>query len=687
MSTCTKWVDTFVITCTNWSQQLDYQCTSWADEGSSQCSNWADEGSSQCTSWEKCHWYTPWNCIAGFFCRAWYWVAKWVCKAWYWVSKWVCKAFAWVVKAACVAYSWAFQLVCVAWDTVRCLLLNLTKALGSLVGRKRRAEQPRIEHVFVLMLENRSFDHMLGFSGITGVDPFGDPTTFNSGFDPSTTSNVNPVTGLPVLVSTPADFQLKDVDRDPGHEFEDTLVQLCGEGAVYTPALGGYPPVDNSGFIQSYVDAGSSTPERVMRCYTPEQLPVINALAREFAVCDQWFSSLPGPTWPNRFFLLAGTSGGLDGSPDKWDVVSSTTVDGYRFQNGNVFDLLDANCIPWRIFEGDDFPVSFAMKGMNLNWLQGRFTDFDDFADEVNAATFSEKFVFIEPKYGSHEFDVTGPGDFTCGNSMHPLDDVIRGERLIKQVYETIRNSPHWEHSLLLITFDEHGGFFDHVRPGPAVPPGDLETAAYKQHGFKFDQLGVRVPALVVSPYTQRGVIDHTMYDHTSMLATVEHLFGMGHLTDRDQEANDFLHLLPLSLPRTDAPTTLPPVAVNHHPLPCDDEDASDEPVDILLLRRSELRIARARGVYRDRPVDRYPLTRTQVGFMQVALLKVMQTAEHPERDEWFDDYKAIRTGVDAALFMTEAKLKVRHGIDIKRLGRDARPKGRRPRRPGRRGE
>jgi len=672
MSTCTKWVDTLVITCKNWSQQLDYECTSWADEGSNQCSEWADEGSSQCTSWEECHWYTPWNCIAGFFCRAWYWVAKWVCLAWYWVSKWVCKAFAWIAKAVCVLFAWVMQLVCVAWDTVRCFLLGVARALGSLFGRGRRV-RPRIEHVFVLMLENRSFDHMLGFSGITGVDPFGDPTIFNAGFDPSTTSNINPVTGLPVLVSAPADFQLKDVDEDPGHEFENTLVALCGSGAVYTPVLGGYPAVDNSGFIQNYLDNGSPTPERIMRCYDPRQLPVINALAREFAVCDQWFSSLPGPTWPNRFFLLAATSGGLDGSPDKWDVVTSTAVEGYRFQNGNVFDLLDANCIPWRIFEGDDFPVSFAMKGMNLNWLQGRFKDFDDFASEVNKATFSEKFVFIEPKYGSHKFDVTGPGDFTCGNSMHPLDDVIRGERLIKTVYETIRNSPHWEHSLLLITFDEHGGFYDHVRPGPAMPPNDLETASYVQHAFKFDQLGVRVPALVISPYTQRGVIDHTTYDHTSMLATVERLFGMGHLTDRDADANDFLHLLPRSVPRTDAPSTLPPVAVNPNPLPCDDEDDGGDTVDGLLLRRSELRIARTRGVYRDRRVDQYRLTRTQIGFLQVALLKVMQTAEHPEREQWFEDYKAIETGVDAAIFMAEAKLKVRHGIDIKRMGRDGR--------------
>ncbi len=677
MSTCTKWVDTLVITCKNWSSKLDHECTSWADEGSDACSDWADEGSSQCTSWKKCHWYTPWNCIAGFFCRAWYWVAKWVCKAWYWVAKWVCKAFAWVVKAICVMFSWVLQLVCVAWDTLRCALLALASLFGRLLGR-RGTPPPRIEHVFVLMLENRSFDHMLGFSGITGTDPDGNPTAFNAGFDPNTTSNIDPLTHAAVKVSSPADFQLKGTDEDPGHEFEQVLVSLCGKTAVYNPVPGGYPAIDNSGFIQNYLDNGSATPGRIMHCFDPAQLPVLSALAREFAVCDQWFSSLPGPTWPNRFFLLAASSGGLDGSPGKLDVVSSTTVEGYRFENGNVFDLLDAHCIPWRIFEGDDFPVSFAMKGMNLNLLQGRFSGFDHFASEVNSPAFSEKFIFIEPKYGAHEFDVTGPGDFACGNSMHPLDDVVRGERLIKQVYETIRNSPHWEHSLLLVTFDEHGGFYDHEAPGPAVPPGDLETASYVQHGFKFDRLGVRVPALVISPYTRRGVIDHTCFDHTSMLATVEKLFGLGHLTQRDAAAADLLHLLTLATPRSDAPTTLPPVAVNPDPLPCDDEK---DTADALLLKRSQLRLAREAGTWRERKLGDYQLPRSQVGFLQVALLKVVQDTAYPDRVEWIREYETIDNAVDAAIFMTEAKLKVRHGIDVRKVAREAGEDARRMRR------
>jgi phospholipase C len=683
MSSCTNWVTQQVITCKNWSQEIVYECNSWRDEGTSQCQAWADEGSSQCTSWEECHWYTPWDCIAGFFCRAWYWVANWVCQGWYWVADLVCLAFAAVLKLTCVLFSWALDLVCVAWDTVRCAMVGLLNWLSQLLFGRGRQKPPPIENVFVLMFENRSFDHMFGFSGITGIDIDGNPTSIN-GVEPAVIySNVDPQTNAVVQVSPNADFALKGIDKDPGHEFPNTLMSLCGPDAAYDPVLGGYPSIDNSGFIANYLldpsaDPGerSTTPDRIMRCYdTQKQLPVLYQLASEFALCDQWFSSLPGPTWPNRFFLLAASSGGLDGSPSNLDVVTSTSVEGYRFDNGTIFDLLDDRCIDWKIYEGDDFPVSFAMSGMNLNWLQGRFRSFDDFPTDLLAPGFAPKFVFIEPKYGAHGFDVTGPGDFSCGNSMHPLDDVTRGEQLLKDVYEAIRNSPLWEKSLLIVCFDEHGGFYDHVAPPAAVPPGDTITESYVQNGFLFDQLGVRVPALVISPLVERGVIDHTQYDHTSMLATAEKLFGLKNLTNRDKAANDLLHLVSLKTPRTDTPETLHPPAVNPNPLSCDDEGRDDpETADKLLINRSELRLAQRSGVYRDRRIDELPVTPTQIGFVQIALLKIAPTAPHPERQQWIDQYKAINTSVDAALFMTEARLKLQHGIDMKRFDRADNP-------------
>jgi phospholipase C len=273
MSTCTKWVTRLVIECKNWSTKVDYECTQWADEGSNECERWADEGSNECEEWgKKCHWYTPWNCVAEWFCKGWYWVAKWVCKGWYWVAKWVCKAFAWIVKTVCIVFAWVLNLVCVAWDWLRCALVAAWEIVKNLFGRDGR-EKPKIDRVFVLMLENRSFDHMLGFSGLTGVDINGASTSAD-GADPAMHSNINPVDGLPVAVTAtpPADFALKDLDADPGHEFNDALMSLCGSGVTYDPTVG-YPPIDNSGFMTTTSTAAARCRSGRCAASTPSNSP------------------------------------------------------------------------------------------------------------------------------------------------------------------------------------------------------------------------------------------------------------------------------------------------------------------------------------------------------------------------------------------------------------------------------
>lgn len=497
------------------------KCTRWVDVETLKCKAWVDEQTLACAA------------------RG--------------VPKWLCIGCFWLVKAACTLWSWVAKLVCVMSSTALCWVNALARRV-----RRRHWRAPRVRHVFVLMLENRSFDHMLGFSGIQGSDPStGNPTSIE-GLIGNPHSNVDPVDGEPIPASTPADFKIPNEDGDPGHGFDDVLEQLCGKEAIYPdPANGKYPPINNSGFIASYRDSGSAHPKRVMKCFPPERVPVINALAREFAVCDHWFSSMPGPTWPNRFFIHAASSGRLDDSPSGADILSWELIDGYRFENGTIFDRLDENCIDWEIFEGDEFPQSFAISGMHLNRLEGRFTHFERFADKVNDAGYSPSYIFIEPNYGN-----LLPGtsqDYTCGTSQHPLDDVTRGEALIKEVYETIRNSPLWESSVLIVTYDEHGGFYDHVAPPATTAPGDTVTdLANNKHNFDFKQLGVRVPAVVISPLVPRNTIDQTVYDHSSVLATVERLFGLKPLTKRDATANDFLHLFKLPAPRIDAPTVLP---------------------------------------------------------------------------------------------------------------------------------
>ena len=448
-------------------------------------------------------------------------------------SNWAGRSFYLVAKYACLLFANLVNLFWLFGTQVMFWTCRLTA--------RNRPKPDRIQHVFVLMLENRSFDHLLGFSRLQGMDAVtGQPTSIE-GLDPARDWNADP-RGQQVHVSSPADWAMS---HDPGHEFPDVQEQLCGHG-------GTFPHINNSGFVTNYAKVDAANPGEIMKCYAPEQLPVLTTLAHEFAVCDHWFSSMPGPTWPNRFFIHAATSGGLDHSPSTENIASSILVNGYKFDNGTIYDCLDDEGISWTIYKGDAFPQALAISGMTLRLAEGRFRDFEDFRKHVQDPGYSTSYAFIEADYHV-------ASDFVCGNSQHPRDDITRGEALLKVVYETIRNSPHWENSILIVTYDEHGGFYDHVPPPQTVAPGDTPTDPENtRYGFDFTQLGVRVPAIVVSPLIPRGTIDHTVYDHTSVLATLEHIFGLQALTRRDLHANALDHLFSLAAPRTDTPQTLP---------------------------------------------------------------------------------------------------------------------------------
>ena len=419
-----------------------------------------------------------------------------------------------------------------------------------------------IKHLFVLMLENRSFDHMLGFADLQGRDAETNRPTHADDLvqlkrspEWSRVANMLPRTGEAFLPTTGAPFKIYAPLRGPGHEFDDVVEQLCGPGIQYRRG-DPYPPITCTGFVSNYRSRGPLDPGLVMRAFQPERVPVLTMLAREFATCDRWFSSLPGPTWPNRFFVHAATSGGLDDSPSSLDILFHEVGRGFEFEHGTIFDRLADD---WLVIHGDPFPHVFSLRGMLDERLRGRFKPQHSFAEVVSDPSFSAKYVFIEPNYGRVY------GDYGGGSSQHATDDVTAGERLIKEVYEAIRQSPHWPESALLITYDEHGGFFDHVAPPEAVPPGDTVTIrSGVQHDFDFRRLGPRVPAVIVSPLVPRGTIDHRVYDHASVPATLVSLFelpapdGRRHLTDRDAATGNFSDLFSLSAPRTDAPATLP---------------------------------------------------------------------------------------------------------------------------------
>jgi phospholipase C len=402
-----------------------------------------------------------------------------------------------------------------------------------------------VKHVFVLVLENRAFDHLLGFSGITGSDAQNGQATRINGL---TGNESNSVGGTMFGVTQPADFVMP---ADPGHEFPDVLQQLCGQGATYAKG-GNYPPVTNAGFAAVYAGEGND-PREIMKCFSPSQLPVLVALAGEFALCDNWHASLPSSTWPNRFFVHAASSGGLDHQPSTTEILQWETVDGFKFPNGTIFDALNAKGVEWRIYGGDSFPLVAALHDINLTQIH----HYDDFAGDVGGANYAPAYTFIEPKYDPLN-------NYEDGDSQHPLNDVTRGENLIKLTYEAIRNSPVWNSSLLIVTWDEHGGFYDHAPPPPAVAPGDTDwTNANNTSGFTFEQYGPRVCAVAVSPLIPRNRIDHRLYDHASIPRTLEACFGLRTLTQRDTVANSLTALISLRLPRGDAPAKLPNLAIS----------------------------------------------------------------------------------------------------------------------------
>jgi phospholipase C len=359
-----------------------------------------------------------------------------------------------------------------------------------------------VDHVFVLMLENRSFDHFFGLSGRPSVPKPTDPE-----FSPGATDRAS---------------------YDPPHEYADVQTQISG-GTM-------------AGFDKT-----------AKLAFEPSQIPVISQLADEFVLFDNWFASVPGPTWPNRFFVHAASSGGLATSPTQFQeggaVISPATP--FKFQNGSIYDRLDSQQKKWRVYHGDVHPQVLAMPGLGEKYLTSAENfcptypsnpHFSDFATDVNSASYGPAYTFIEPDYALQIFS-----QFRNGDSQHPLGLVSAGEKLIKYVYESLRASPIWSKCVLLVLWDEHGGFYDHVPPPANVaPPGDTpynKPTDGHDPGFAFDRLGVRVPALLISPLAPRGKLGSELFpgatfDHSSVIKSVFENFGLGApLTGRDAAA------------------------------------------------------------------------------------------------------------------------------------------------------
>ena len=461
------------------------------------------------------------------------------------------------------------------------------------------------------MLENHSFDNIFAGSKIPGLQVAKD-------------SEYNLYRGAQFHVGGDAP---NNMPTDPGHEFQDVVEQLCGKGVAISD--GNYPPINNSGFAYNYATStseGTGLPpyekigDIMLYFDTKTSLPPTYQLATEYAVCDHWFSSLPGPTWPNRFFVHGGSSAGLDHSPTTEQMGWWETVEGFTYDNGSVFDRLNSKKISWNIYidNGKWRTGSIAQASSIRNISHSSIRWLSSLVADLESGSYKAAYTFIEPNYG----DVIG-GSYTDGSSQHPMDGMQGGEALIKKVYEAIRNSNIWEESLLVITYDEHGGFYDSVEPPPAVPPGDKTMEkGFNQFGFKFDRYEVRVPAIVVSPYIKKGTVSHTPFDHTSIIATLREVFDIGCLTDRDSKANDLTPLLTLSEVRKDCLKTLDnPVAIAQPPA---------------LSQEEQHRIDR----------ELLPESGNTIGFMFILLKTKIELSDgSPEtRERLIEEFKAVKT-------------------------------------------
>jgi phospholipase C len=395
-----------------------------------------------------------------------------------------------------------------------------------------------VEHVVVLMLENRSFDHMLGFlyTSAGNVSPSGQPYEGLTGTESNPDSSGNPVAVFPIQPSAPNAYFMPGAD--PGEGYKATNDQLYGSDNG--PASSGQV-ASCQGFVKDFAATlgwestenwpivPGTTASDIMGCFTPDALPVLSALATGYAVCDHWFASLPTETLPNRAFACTGTSQG--------HMNDKTTT----FTSPSIFGLLDSHGLGWAVYGYDTEPLTKNTFTDITNAPANHFGLMEDFQAAASAGTLPP-YTFVEPSWGS------------TGNSQHPNYDVSLGERLIHDAYEALLSGPGWPQTLLVITYDEHGGCYDHVPPPWGATPPDATAGEF---GFGFDRFGARVPAVLVSPLIAPGTVYRVPagtvpLDHTSVLKTVQQRWNLPSLTARDAAAPGFGDVLTLTAPRTD---------------------------------------------------------------------------------------------------------------------------------------
>mmetsp|Transcript_24778 Transcript_24778/g.46596 ORF Transcript_24778/g.46596 Transcript_24778/m.46596 type:complete len:504 (-) Transcript_24778:32-1543(-) len=408
-----------------------------------------------------------------------------------------------------------------------------------------------IEHVVVLMLENRAFDHMLGYltninSDITGCTP------------ESCSNPIDPTDPGSPLVNLTYDAVYQQ--SDPCHSISCTTEQVFG----YDDS--GDATASMTGFIKSYADrTGNITyAPKIMESFHPSHVPAIYNISQEFAIFDAWHASVPGPTMVNRAYAASATSHGMGTNNPK--------MEGFGLPQKTMFEQLLDMGLDFRVYF-QQFPSVLQHKPMRKPKILPKYHLLDKLFDDLERGDMPE-FSWVEPGY----FDGVIAGKHVLqATDQHPDHDVSAGDDLIRRIYNAVRASPLWEKTALVITYDEHGGFFDHVPPPSAPNPDGLNST---DDPFDFTRLGVRIPTIIASPLIPKGTVvkspESGGYEHSSIVSTVVHkLFSAekGYeeptfLTKRDEWAATFESVFSLSEPRKDCPTEAPEVVSHRDQFP-----------------------------------------------------------------------------------------------------------------------
>jgi len=437
-----------------------------------------------------------------------------------------------------------------------CFLLVITLTLNEVESSSNNSSSssdtgspppPKIKHVVVMMLENRAFDHMLGYYGMR-VDTRVDGLT---GKECNLKNISNPLAGTICVNENVTEV----CAYDPNHSFEATTERIFGchwnvtAGTPCTEITSTTGNNDMSGFVSSARREGRDGTNE-MSMWPPEKIPIMTTLAQEYALFDRFFASYPGSTYPNRQFVLSGTAHGMTNTGDQ--------VPKGGFPQKTILRSLEEAGLQWKMYYEDSLAWSIFLSDLQRNEskpfikpMHAFYTDVEKGGDQL------ANFIFLEPRIAPAK-NLSAHDNRTYGlpNHQHPIASVLEGERWIKEVYESLRKGPNWNETLLLITYDEHGGFYDHVPPPQTGVPNP--DGICTKDGFAYERLGIRIPTLAISPWIQKNVLVHqppdeqkpfptSEYELSSIPATLRKIFpelDPSPLSKRDAWSGTFEHLL-----------------------------------------------------------------------------------------------------------------------------------------------